>query len=119
MSSSDALVIWMFRIAMNAPIIAANTAIQIVGLARSTLAGAVWAAPTLRDPDTGLVRARVDMTSPLRVGVGDPRSSERCRGVTLARHRFNGRDNGHAGAQLDRRAAFERDLHRDSLHHLG
>src|SRR5215467_12075955 len=32
--SSEALVIWMLRIAMKAPIIAAKTAIQIVALAR-------------------------------------------------------------------------------------
>src|SRR5246127_1300339 len=32
--SSDALVIWMFRIAMNEPIMAASTAIQVVALAR-------------------------------------------------------------------------------------
>src|ERR1700757_5023665 len=40
MSSSEALVIWMFRIAMKAPIIAARMAIHTVGLARSGLAGA-------------------------------------------------------------------------------
>src|SRR5262249_58004837 len=34
MLSSEALVIWIFRIAMKAPIIAANTATQIVALAR-------------------------------------------------------------------------------------
>ena len=34
MLSSEALVIWMFRIAMKAPIIAAKTAIQTVALAR-------------------------------------------------------------------------------------
>src|ERR1700733_12454110 len=32
--SRDALVIWMFRIAMNEPIMAASTAIQVVRLAR-------------------------------------------------------------------------------------
>src|SRR5689334_11264241 len=32
--SSEALVIWMFRIAMNEPIMAASTAIQVVTLAR-------------------------------------------------------------------------------------
>src|SRR3982074_3525017 len=32
--SSEALVIWMFRIAMNEPIMAARTAIQVVTLAR-------------------------------------------------------------------------------------
>src|SRR5580693_5017067 len=35
MLSSEALVIWMFRIAMKAPIMAASTAIQVVRLARS------------------------------------------------------------------------------------
>src|ERR1700754_4359771 len=35
MLSSEALVIWMFRIAMNEPIMAARTAIQVVTLARS------------------------------------------------------------------------------------
>src|SRR5580704_15541554 len=34
MLSSEALVIWMLRIAMNEPIMAANTAIQVVMLAR-------------------------------------------------------------------------------------
>src|SRR5216683_6882124 len=34
MLSSEALVIWMFRIAMNEPIMAARTAIQTVTLAR-------------------------------------------------------------------------------------
>ncbi len=34
MLSSEALVIWMFRIAMNEPIMAASTAIQVVTLAR-------------------------------------------------------------------------------------
>src|SRR6201995_4543841 len=43
-SSSEALVIWMFRIAMKAPIIAANTAIHTVVLARSGAAGAAGAA---------------------------------------------------------------------------
>ena len=35
MLSSEALVIWMFRIAMNEPIMAASTAIQVMTLARS------------------------------------------------------------------------------------
>src|ERR1700729_849999 len=43
-SSKEALVIWMFRIAMKAPIIAAKTAIHTVGLARSGLAGAAGGA---------------------------------------------------------------------------
>src|SRR5260370_42582600 len=39
MLSSEVLVIWMFRIAMNEPIMAARTAIQVVTLARSGAAG--------------------------------------------------------------------------------
>ncbi len=38
MLSSEALVIWMFRIAMNEPIMAAITAIQVARLARWTAA---------------------------------------------------------------------------------
>jgi len=37
--SSEALVIWMFRIAMNEPIMAARTATQVVTLARPRAAG--------------------------------------------------------------------------------
>src|SRR5689334_22243511 len=44
MSSSEAVVIWMLRIAMKAPIIAARMAIQTVALARSGLARATGAA---------------------------------------------------------------------------
>ncbi len=40
MLSSEALVIWMFRIAMKAPIIAAKMATQTAGLARSAFCGA-------------------------------------------------------------------------------
>ena len=44
MLSSEALVIWMFRIAMNEPIMAASTAIQVVALARSDVVGEVGSA---------------------------------------------------------------------------
>ena len=43
MLSSEALVIWMLRIAMKAPIIAAKMEIQTVVLARSGLTGAAAA----------------------------------------------------------------------------
>src|SRR5258708_17849377 len=61
MLSSEALVIWMLRIAMKAPIIAAKMAIQTVTLARSGLAGAAGRV-------TGVEAAResVVMASPLR-----------------------------------------------------
>ncbi len=41
MSSSEALVIWILRIAMKAPIIPASTAIHEVTLARSATGGAM------------------------------------------------------------------------------
>ena len=51
--SSEALVIWMFRIAMNEPIMAARTAIQVVKLARFGSAAGLDAVG-----DTGSVRSR-------------------------------------------------------------
>src|SRR5689334_10981169 len=63
MSSSEALVIWMFRIAMKAPIIAARTAIHTVGLARPGLADATGAA--FRGICVGAERVRALMASPL------------------------------------------------------
>src|SRR5690349_4924569 len=60
MSSSEALVIWMFRIAMNAPIIAARMAIHTVRLARSGLTGAA-----LRGICVEAERVRALMASPL------------------------------------------------------
>src|ERR1700757_3103947 len=65
--SSEALVIWMFRIAMNAPIMAANTAIQVAALARSALAGE--GATAVRGAGVAVDRARLDMTSPLGNGI--------------------------------------------------
>src|SRR5262249_44617981 len=62
--SSEALVIWMFRIAMKAPIIAANTAIQIVALARFGSAAArsgVAAGVELADVE---IERLLDMTRP-------------------------------------------------------
>jgi hypothetical protein len=46
---------------MKAPIIAANTAIQVVGLARSELADAVTVA---RGVGLAVAKASLDMTSP-------------------------------------------------------
>src|SRR5262250_1370918 len=71
MLSSEALVIWMFRIAMNAPIMAANTAIQVARLARSLLAGEAGAGlGALRGAGAETDMARLVMTSPLGKGVG-------------------------------------------------
>src|SRR4051812_13931899 len=64
--SSEALVIWMFRIAMNAPIIAAITEIQTVAPARAgTAVGVTATAPAPRGVLGEVERARSDMASPL------------------------------------------------------
>src|SRR6185437_6822908 len=117
MLSSEALVIWMFRIAMKAPIIAARMAIHTAALARSGFCGAACAAG--RGTDGADERVRALMASPLRVGVGDLRARRRLRGTALAHFRLDGRNDRHARPQLDGRAAFERDLHGDALHDLG
>src|SRR6516162_7353500 len=63
MSSSDALVIWMLRIAMKAPIMLARTAIHAVALAFSVvLAGGAKTVKELRDA----ARATLDMVVPPR-----------------------------------------------------
>src|ERR1700760_78116 len=118
MLSSEALVIWMFRIAMNAPIIAAETATQVVTLARSVPAGAACGG------GGGGERERGAMASPHGVR-GEPRGLGRI-GWRIGRRGdgdvplgLDGRDHGHAGAQRDFGAAVERDLDRDTLHHLG
>src|SRR3974390_3091649 len=105
--SSEALVIWMFRIAMKAPIIAAKMEIHTTALARSEFCGSACAAT--RGTDAGDEIAREDMASPLRVGVGDLCRRGRLCGVVLTRLGLDGRDHRHAGPQLDRRAAFECD----------
>jgi hypothetical protein len=56
----------MFRIAMNAPIMAAVTEIQTVALARSGATGVIATARLRRGAGRGEVEsARSDMTSPL------------------------------------------------------
>src|SRR5262245_50493231 len=125
--SSEALVIWMFRIAMNAPIMAANTAIQVPTLARSLLAGEAAAMlGATRCAGAEAERARLDMASPLGNAIGGfwRRLHRRLGRRSLIRRDRrlrscrNGRDHGHAGTQIDRRVV-ERDLHGDALHHLG
>src|ERR1043165_1102976 len=105
-SSSEALVIWMFRIAMKAPIIAAITAIHTVGLARSALASAAAFGIWLE-----VERVRALMASPL-----DGSDLGGLAAVQLGR---DVRDDRHARPQLDRRAAFEHDLYGNALHDLG
>src|SRR5665213_1086660 len=104
MLSSEALVIWMFRIAMKAPIMAASTAIQVTRLARSEL-------------------AELDMTRSLKkVASGNLARFAGSGGPRLVRPRpgLDGRGHRHAGTQVDRGVvAVERDLDRDALHHLG
>src|SRR5258705_11907395 len=115
MLSSEALVIWMLRIAMKAPIIAAKMAIHTVTLARSGLAGAAGRVTGVEAGGESVV-----MASPLR-SVGNSGFRGRPRRMARVRRRrgCDGRDHRHAGAQFDRRAAVERDLHGDALHHLG
>src|ERR1700743_2079611 len=97
--SNEAFVIWMFRIAINEPIMAARTAIQTVALARlgstaSDFAGEVGSAAIEADG------VRLDMARSIqrRVGrniVGNPGCAT---GVVARRRvaRFDCRDHGHA-----------------------
>src|SRR6187549_1797218 len=107
MLSSEALVIWMFRIAMNAPIMAARIEIQTVALARSAWTGATG----VPGADAGLLSARADMALPLRL---DLRQADLF-GRALRDHcrlRLNAGNDRHARAKLDV-GAVEHDLHRD------
>src|ERR1700751_3522040 len=107
MSSSEALVIWMFRIAMKAPIIAARMAIHTVGLARSGLTGA--AGTTAFGIWLEAERVRALMASP-RCDPG---------GVVAVQLGRDMRNDRHARPQLDRRATLKHDLHGNALHDLG
>src|ERR1700761_8316495 len=105
MLSSEALVIWMFRIAMKAPIIAARMEIQTTGLARSGFCGAALGA--VHETAAGAERARLAMASPLRSSrVGNPWAYGRLDGIVPAPLGLDGRDHGHARAKLDRSATF-------------
>src|ERR1700682_3652302 len=71
MLSSEALVIWMLRIAMNEPIMAASTAIQVVTLARvGSTAVRSDPVPEVGDADIEADRTRLDMarSSPNVIG---------------------------------------------------
>src|SRR5581483_10448522 len=65
MLSSEALVIWMFRIAMKAPIMAAITEIHTAALARTGTADVTEAGVTRRGVADEVERARSDIASPL------------------------------------------------------
>src|SRR5215469_171202 len=102
MLSSEALVIWMFRIAMKAPIIAAKIASHTAGLARSGFCGAACGAA--RGTDGWDERVRAVMASPLGNRVMALRRARRLGGHHRLRPGLDGRDHGHARPQLDRRA---------------
>src|SRR5215813_5582075 len=111
MSSSEALVIWMLRIAMNAPTIPATTAIHAVKLAFSAGAptsGSLSAAPWTVFDMAGLLKLM-----PWRAGSALTVRS-RCGAQFLALG-VDGRNDRHARAQFvgKRAAGIERDLDRD------
>src|SRR5690349_21273438 len=105
MSSSEALVIWMFKIAMNAPIIAAVTDSHVTMLARG--AGRIAAA------GAGPVTATSVMTSPR----GLQRELRRVR-MGSGRLGLDARYDGHAGPQFQP-CLIEQDFYGNPLHHLG
>src|ERR1700689_4573397 len=111
----------MLRIAMNEPIMAASTAIQVVTLAR-------FGSEAVRS-DPGREFGGADMEAD-RARLAMARSSRNairwfgggCRDVAAGfRSGLDGGDHRHAGTEFDRRvvAGVERDLDRDALHHLG
>src|SRR5262245_41971604 len=120
MSSSEALVIWILRIAMKAPIMLASTAIQSVVLAFSEDVPA-------GGESSRAVCVRLDIESLLP---WLQRESRRITSICGFRRRGNA---GHGGPRIDRwidrhpgpkhdrqRACLvEHDLHGDALHHLG
>src|SRR5580693_8179725 len=118
MLSSDALVIWMFRIDMNEPIIAASTAIQTVMLARfGSALVRVWAAESARaDVDMTLSSEDLARRADRSPGGGGDRAA-----LEGLRFGLDGRDHRHAGPQLDASVivAVQRDLDGNALHHLG
>src|ERR1700704_5609547 len=120
MLSSEALVIWMLRIAMNAPIMAARMGTQTVAEARSVWAGSASGALLVaRCTGAGLLSARSDMASPLQcklrqTGFGS-RTARRGPGHGFRGRSFglNARDDRHTRPQLDA-GFFQRDLHGDA-----
>src|SRR5882724_9042218 len=114
--SSEALVIWMFRIAMNEPIMAAMTAIQTVTLARfgsdAELLDPVGEVGSADIKADGLRfdMARCSLNRIRYLGCGRRLTDRRPRAC------LDGRNYRHARPQLDdgRVAAVERDLDRNA-----
>src|SRR5271168_1396751 len=110
MLSSEALVIWMFRIAMKEPIMAASTAIHTVALARlgSTASDLAKEAGSAAIEADGV---RLDMARSIERGVGGNRVRNsrcaggfgyaRCLAARRRRARFDGRDHRHARPQCN------------------
>src|ERR1700678_2374370 len=105
-SSSEALVIWMLRIAMKAPIMHARTAIQSRVLARPGVAPETTFALTTAWP------SKICRSSSASVGGS--------RGA-VGRLGVYARDHRHAGPEVSRGGAVcvENDLDRNPLHDLG
>src|SRR5271169_3005252 len=110
--SSEALVIWMFRMAMKAPIMAAITEIQTAALARSGVAGVTATAMLRRGAVAGEVEsAKSDMTSPFVSSLTSLlRNEQRHAGLRAKARRtdghrllssLNGRDHRHARTKHD------------------
>src|ERR1039458_8592066 len=96
MLSREALVIWMFRIAMNEPIMAAITAIQTVTLARLGSANARSnLAREAGSADIGDERLGLDMALPSVRRVHFPGGGHR-RVAGRLRFGLDGRDHRHA-----------------------
>src|SRR5689334_12275667 len=120
MSSSEALVIWMFRIAMNAPIMPAPTATHEVRLAPSPEPAARASEAT---PGSSITSGMYDMVVP-PAGGAEPRSTldvGRRRGPRPVRLGVDRRVDGHARAQHagQRARGIDDNLDRDALDDLG
>src|SRR5262249_10295939 len=119
--SSDALVIWMLRMAMKAPIMLASTATQAVRLALSpATSGAAGSVPEGRESEVGAGvrcagrqgRVRMKNAASLLADEGDG-------GGLVAGFGIDRGDHGHAGAQhIGRLCCVQDDFHGNALHHL-
>src|SRR5258708_8017560 len=105
MSSSEALVIWMLRIAMNAPIMQARMATQSFVLARGVEAAAAVALAMARPSEP---------LGSIWMSVGEARIAGGRLGVDARRH-------AHAGPEIPPSLAVpvEHELDRDALDDLG
>src|SRR5260221_13368451 len=105
MLSREALVIWIFRIAMKAPINAATRDIHTTGVARSGSRGAA------REAGVKGERAGADTASPLGSNLSHLGFFGRVRGDCSVRIRPYGRDHRHTVALHNQCIATERYLH--------